>query len=71
MKANPRLITFLAEHKKTGADLARDIGVSTSTVTRLLRGEVDTRKRTLDSVLRVCKELDPTVTYEDLFGDAA
>jgi DNA-binding Xre family transcriptional regulator len=72
MKANIRLTRFLIRHGKKASELARDTGMSEATVSRVLSGVTDNpRKDTVDAILRACKSLDPTVTYEDLFGDAA
>jgi len=72
MESNTKLVKFLAENNITATELAAALGVHKSTVSRMIRGLSWPRyKGTLDATIEHCRKYDATVTYADLFGDAA
>jgi DNA-binding XRE family transcriptional regulator len=71
MVNTPGLRKFMALKNLTVSKLAVEIEVDRSTISRVCRGEQTPSKKTIDKIIAACRRLDPTMTYEDLFGGGA
>ena len=63
------LIQLLEKHGISPTEYSRGIGTSAPQGWRLLRGERRFNSDTIAATLSYCRQYDPDVTYEDLFGD--
>ena len=58
---------FLARYRKNQADLAEAAEISTSAVSQFMTGVTNPSKSTIDAWLSWATDIDPAITYEDLF----
>lgn len=58
-------------HNLRQGQLAEGLGLSQSTVSKwFTRGNAPTKKN-IDAVIAFCRQYDPAVTYDELFGSEA
>lgn len=62
------LKVFLVRNGLNQTVLAEGIGVTTAAVSQWFSGANNPSKETIDAILSFCRQYDPAVTYEDLFG---
>jgi transcriptional regulator with XRE-family HTH domain len=62
---------FLARHRMTQQDLAKEIGVTDAFVSMLLSGKSGCSLDTAKTILAFCQGKEPGMTFEQLFGKAA
>jgi transcriptional regulator with XRE-family HTH domain len=73
MKITDRLKGLLADHRMSQTQFAEAISVRRETVSRWFTGETSFNpdKTTIDLILAVAKTFDPTIDYDQLFGESA
>lgn len=71
MSNTTRLREFMLSNGLTVSELAREVGVDKSAISRIHRGLQTPSKRMIDGIMESCRRRDPTVTYEELFGVGA
>jgi transcriptional regulator with XRE-family HTH domain len=62
------LRAFLDRHELSQKELAEAVSLSEATVSRIINGENDPRKENIDALLRFCRTIEPTISYDELFG---
>ena len=62
------LRTFLRDHKLTQRDVALGSGLALSAVSDIVTGKRNPRTDSVNRLLGYFRQVDPAVTYEQLFG---
>jgi len=62
---------FLARHGLSQTDLADAIGVTNAFVSLLLAGKSGASLSTAKDILGFCRQREPWLTFEQLFGESA
>ena len=67
MNITTGLLKFMAANNLTVSDLARQVDVDKAAISRISRGLAHPSMETIRRILEVCRAIDPTITFEDLF----
>ena len=62
------LRVFLVRHNLRQEDLAEAVGLSRVAISNIINGKSQPTRGTINLVLRYCRQFDPAITYEVLFG---
>jgi transcriptional regulator with XRE-family HTH domain len=65
------LLLFIGAHGMTQNEFSERAGVAVSVVNAIVRNHTSPRTDTVNKLLAFCRTIDPEVTYEALFGEAA
>jgi transcriptional regulator with XRE-family HTH domain len=71
MQDAPPIQRFLDQHGLTQRSLADGSGIALSMVNGIVRGHTRPRVDTVNRLLAFCRSIDPSVTYDQLFGSEA
>lgn len=64
----PVIKAFLDKHSLTQREVSEGSGIPLSAVNAIIRGHRSPRTETVNKLLAFCRSLDPSITYEQLFG---
>lgn len=68
MRQHHPLRQFLEAHEVSQNQLASEIGMDKSNLSRKVNGDRSFMQRDIDAILAWARTIDSTVTYEQLFG---
>ncbi|MDB2620245.1 hypothetical protein N9X87_00420 [bacterium] len=64
-----RLQAFISMHSVSQTQLAEIVGITRMAVSYKIRGLRPWKNEEINAVLAFCRQYDPSITYEDLFGE--